>query len=45
VIAAAANTALKAGIVAATGTRGLRRAVVPGVLIVVGASIGAVLLV
>ncbi|MFB6279431.1 MAG: MgtC/SapB family protein [Salinibacter sp.] len=45
VIAAAANTVLKGGIVALTGTRGLRRAVVPGVLLIVGASAGAVLLI
>ena len=44
VIAAAANTVLKSGIVALTGTSGLRRAVVPGLLLIVGASIGAVLL-
>jgi uncharacterized membrane protein (DUF4010 family) len=44
-IAAAANTVLKGGIVALTGTRGLRRVVVPGVVIVVGASLVAVLLV
>ncbi|MFB6232167.1 MAG: MgtC/SapB family protein [Salinibacter sp.] len=45
VIAAAANTVLKGGIVALTGTSGLRRAVVPGLLLIVGASVGAVLLV
>ena len=45
VIAAAANTVLKGGIVALTGTQGLRRAVVPGVLLIVGASAAAVLLV
>jgi uncharacterized membrane protein (DUF4010 family) len=45
VIAAAANTVLKGGIVALTGTRGLRRAVVPGVLLIVGASAVAVLLI
>lgn len=45
VIAAAANTVLKGGIVALTGTSGLRRAVVPGLLLIVGASIGAVLLI
>lgn len=44
-IAAAANTVLKGGIVALTGTRGLRRVVVPGVLIVVSASLVAILLV
>jgi uncharacterized membrane protein (DUF4010 family) len=45
VIAAAANTVLKGGIVAVTGTRGLRRAVVPGLLLIVLASAVAVLLV
>jgi uncharacterized membrane protein (DUF4010 family) len=45
VIAAAANTALKAGIVAVTGTSDLRRVVVPGVVIIVGASVGAILFV
>jgi len=45
VIAAAANTVLKGGIVALTGTRGLRRAVLPGLLLIVGASVGAVLLI
>lgn len=45
VIAAAANTVLKGGIVALTGTAGLRRAVVPGLLLIVGTSIGALLLV
>jgi len=45
VIAAAANTVLKGGIVALTGTQGLRRAVVPGVLLIVGASAAAVFLV
>lgn len=45
IIAAAANTVLKGGIVALTGTRGLRRAVVPGVLLIVGVSAAAVLLV
>jgi uncharacterized membrane protein (DUF4010 family) len=44
-IAAAANTVLKAGIVSVVGTRGLRRAVVPGVLLIVVASAIAVLLV
>jgi uncharacterized membrane protein (DUF4010 family) len=38
VIAAAANTVLKGGIVALTGTAGLRRAVLPGLLLIVGAS-------
>lgn len=38
IIAAAANTLLKGGIVAATGTRGLRRAVVPGLLITITAA-------
>ena len=45
VIAAAANTVLKGGIVALTGTRGLRRAVLPGLLLIVGASIVAALLI
>lgn len=45
VIAAAANTVLKGGIVAATGTRGLRRAVVPGLILIVLASAVAVMLV
>lgn len=36
IIAAAANTLLKGGIVALTGTRGLRRAVVPGLVITIG---------
>ena len=44
-IAAAANTVLKASIVMLAGTTGLRRVVVPGLLIIVGASAGAVLLV
>ena len=44
VIAAAANTVLKGGIVALTGTRGLRRAVVPGLFLIVLASVGAALL-
>jgi uncharacterized membrane protein (DUF4010 family) len=44
-IAAAANTVLKGGIVALAGTRGLRRVVVPGVLIVLVTSAVAVLLV
>jgi uncharacterized membrane protein (DUF4010 family) len=44
VIAAAANTVLKGGIVALTGTRGLRQAVVPGLLLIVAASAGVVLL-
>lgn len=38
ILAAAANTLLKGGIVALTGTRGLRRAVVPGLLITIGAA-------
>jgi uncharacterized membrane protein (DUF4010 family) len=41
-IAAAANTVLKAGIVVVAGTRGLRRAVVPGVLLIVVATAVAV---
>ncbi len=45
VIAAAANTVLKGGIVAATGTRGLRRAVIPGLVLIVVASAIAVMLV
>ena len=45
IIAAAANTVLKAGIVALAGTRGLRRAVVPGLLLILGASAGAALLI
>jgi uncharacterized membrane protein (DUF4010 family) len=45
VIAAAANTVLKGGIVALTGTRGLRRAVLPGLLLIVGASAAAALLI
>ncbi len=45
VIAAAANTVLKGGIVAVTGTRGLRRAVLPGLLLIVLASAVAVMLV
>ena len=45
IIAAAANTVLKGGIVAFAGTRGLRRVVVPGLLIIVVASAVAVLLV
>lgn len=44
-IAAAANTVLKAGIVAGAGTRGLRRAVVPGVLLILVATTIAVVLV
>jgi uncharacterized membrane protein (DUF4010 family) len=44
-IAAAANTVLKGAIVAVTGTRALRRAVMPGLAIIVGASLGAALLV
>ena len=42
-IAAAANTVPKEGIVALTGTSGLRRAVVPGLLLIADAS-GVVLL-
>lgn len=45
VIAAAANTVLKGGIVALTGTRGLRQAVLPGLLFIVAASVVAVLLI
>lgn len=45
VIAAAANTVLKGGIVAVAGTRGLRRAVMPGILVIVVASAGALLLI
>jgi len=45
VIAAAANTVLKGGIVALTGTRSLRRVVVPGVVIIVGVSAGVVFLI
>jgi uncharacterized membrane protein (DUF4010 family) len=45
VLAAAANTVLKGGIVAVAGTRGLRRAVLPGLLLIVVASAVAVLLV
>jgi len=44
-IAAASNTVLKGGIVAAMGTRGLRRAVLPGLVLIVGASLLAALLV
>ena len=44
-IAGAANTVLKGAIVAVTGTRGLRRAVMPGLAIIVGASLAAALLV
>ncbi len=44
-IAAASNTVLKGGIVALTGTRGLRRAVVPGLLLIVGACLLAAALV
>ena len=43
-IAAAANTVLKGGIVAVTGTRALRRAVMPGLALIVGASLGMALL-
>ena len=45
VIAAAANTVLKGGIVALTGTRGLRRAVLPGLVLIVGACAVAALLI
>jgi len=45
VYAAAANTVLKGGSVAATGTRGLRRAVIPRLVIIVIASAIAVALV
>lgn len=45
VIAAAANTVLKGGIVALTGTRGLRRAMLPGLLLIVGASAVALFLI
>jgi len=44
-IAGAANTVLKGGIVAVTGSRSLRRAMLPGLLMIVGASLAAVLLV
>ena len=44
-IAAAANTVLKGGIVALMGTRELRRAVLPGLLLIVGTSLLAALLV
>jgi len=43
VIGAAANTVLKGGIVMLMGTRGLRRAVLPGILLVVGGSAVALL--
>jgi len=42
VIAAAANAVLKGEIVPLTGTRGLRRVVLPGLLLIVGVSIGVV---
>jgi uncharacterized membrane protein (DUF4010 family) len=45
IIAAAANTVLKGGIVAFAGTKGLRRAVVPGLVLIVLASAVAVVLV
>jgi uncharacterized membrane protein (DUF4010 family) len=45
IVIAAANTILKGGIVALTGTRGLCRAVVPGLLLIVGASAVALLLI
>jgi uncharacterized membrane protein (DUF4010 family) len=44
-IGGAANTVLKGIIVAVTGTQALRRAVMPGLAIIVGASLGAALLV
>jgi uncharacterized membrane protein (DUF4010 family) len=44
-IAAASNTVLKGGIVALTGTRGLRRAVVPGLVLIVGTCLLAAVLV
>mgnify|MGYP006420697907 CR=1 FL=1 len=44
-IAAAANTLLKGGIVALAGTPRLRRAVAPGLLLIVGTALGAALLV
>jgi uncharacterized membrane protein (DUF4010 family) len=44
-IAGAANTVLKGGIVAVTGSRSLRRAMVPGLLVIVAASGVAILLV
>jgi uncharacterized membrane protein (DUF4010 family) len=44
-IAGAANTVLKGVIVALAGTRALRRAVLPGILLIVGASLLAGLLV
>jgi hypothetical protein len=45
IVVAAANTVLKGAIVAVTGTRGLRRATVPGVVIIVLASAIAVILI
>lgn len=45
VIGAAANTTLKGGLVALIGTRGLRRAMLPGLLLIVGASAGVLLLI
>jgi len=45
IIAAAANTVLKAGIVALTGTRGLRRAILPGLLVILAASGVAIVLI
>lgn len=45
IVGAAANTVLKGGIVAITGTRGLRRVVVPGLFLIVLASAVAVILV
>jgi uncharacterized membrane protein (DUF4010 family) len=44
-IAAAANTLLKGGLVAVAGTQGLRRALAPGLLVVIGACLAAALLV
>jgi uncharacterized membrane protein (DUF4010 family) len=44
-IAGAANTVLKGGIVALTGSRSLRRTMVPGLLLIVAASFVAALLV
>lgn len=45
VIAAAANTVLKGGLVAAAGTKGLRRAVMPGLVLIVLAAVVAVALI
>ncbi len=44
-IATAVNTGLKGGIVSLTGTSELRRAVVPGLVLMIGMCLGAVLLV